>query len=181
MSLPIRQFSWWGKKLLGSNKINCIAIRENFKTQWRFLKHKLFAFIQRWKKTWLAWKKCKNLDFCEAVLLIGENDILKNNYHAKLIKLPCAIYVNFETILKKVSICESRSEISHMTEIYKYTACGFSIFVKFAYGKSKTKPFLYRESDWSEQSFESVGNVSPGSINIKKKLIFVIYIIKNSM
>ena len=35
----------------------------------------------------------------------------------------------FETII----ICEKNPEISHMTEINKYTACDFYVFAKFAH------------------------------------------------
>ena len=42
-------------------------------------------------------------------------------------KIAFVIYADFETILKKSSSCKNNPEMSHMTEINKRTACGFSI------------------------------------------------------
>ena len=52
----------------------------------------------------------------------------------KSIRLPFAIYIGFESLLKKRDICEKKN---YTIEVNNYVMCRFSIFVKFDESRNK--------------------------------------------
>ncbi|KAJ9585420.1 hypothetical protein L9F63_002803, partial [Diploptera punctata] len=66
------------------------------------------------------------------------------NYNRKL-KVPFAIYADFESILSKVDSCKPNHENSYTNEYQKHIPCGFSYYKTYAYGNKESKPIVYRE------------------------------------
>lgn len=64
----------------------------------------------------------------------------------KLIKIPFIIdwYVDFETILKTISIRNDNPEEAYTTEINKRATSSFSIFFNYSYDNSKNKQYFYQ-------------------------------------
>ena len=87
--------------------------------------------------------------------------LLKFHQEQKSIKLPLAVYADFQSILEKTNTCENNPEISHITKINKHTAFDFSIFVTFTHHKSKkNRQSFYRGADYMVKYCEIVKNIS---------------------
>ena len=52
------------------------------------------------------------------------------------------MYINIKSSCKKIP------KISQTPEVNKYTACDFSIFVKFKYDNFSSKEYVYRGSEY---------------------------------
>ncbi|UYV67414.1 hypothetical protein LAZ67_5000503 [Cordylochernes scorpioides] len=66
------------------------------------------------------------------------------NYQRKM-KIPFAIYADFESILPKVESCISNPENSYTNEYQKHKPSGFNYYK--TYGENKSKPVSYRGED----------------------------------
>ena len=67
------------------------------------------------------------------------NKILKYCHDHKSINVPFVIYYDFETILKKTTICYDKSEASYTIEINTHAACSFLGFFQYSNYISKNE------------------------------------------
>ena len=71
---------------------------------------------------------CKNNDFCETVMALWINGILKFNQYMKSDKMPYIIYTDLEFLIKKKKDgCANNAESSSTTKIGEQIPCGYSI------------------------------------------------------
>ena len=49
-------------------------------------------------------KLCKDKDFCDIVMPLEKNKILKFNQYMKSDEMPCIIYAHLESLIKKISL-----------------------------------------------------------------------------
>ena len=64
-----------------------------------------------------------------------DNNILKYDPGEKSMKIPDAIYLDFECLLENISTCSNDPEKSSTTNICKHTYCGFSLFSYCSFDK----------------------------------------------
>ena len=72
------------------------------------------------------------------------NIMLKYNSGEKSMKIPDTIYLDFESVLEKISTCNNNSEKSSPTKICKHTSCGFSLYSYCSFDTTKNKLDYYR-------------------------------------
>ena len=52
-------------------------------------------------------KACENKDFCDVVIPFEDTIILKSNQHQKVDNTTFIIYVDLESLIEKIDVCES--------------------------------------------------------------------------
>ena len=75
----------------------------------------------------------------------GENKMAFQNFY-KQMKAPCAVYADFECIIKKIATCEPNSKNSFTVKTEKHEPCGFSYVVVRSDGQTRG-PYTYRGED----------------------------------
>ena len=69
-------------------------------------------------------KVCKNKDFYWIVLASQKANTLEFNQYMKSDKMPCIIYIDFESLNNVIDNCKTNSEISLAAKIGKQVPCG---------------------------------------------------------
>ena len=62
-------------------------------------------------------KVCKNKGFCGIVMPLEQDNILESNQHMKSDKMPCIIYADIESLIRKIDGCANYPEKSSTTKI----------------------------------------------------------------
>ena len=86
----------------------------------------------------------ENNKYCHVEMPTKDNNIIKYNQGEKSIKLPFAIYADFECLLEKISRCQNDLNESSTTEINKHTPSGYLLLTHCSFDKSKYKLDYYR-------------------------------------
>lgn len=96
----------------------------------------------------------KHIDFCMALgeqkielPSPGENDVLEFTEIAKQLKVPFAIYADFETYVKPIQTCDLDPNSSHTINLSEFEPCSFAYQVISTDARYTKKPVLYRGED----------------------------------
>ena len=68
-----------------------------------------------------------------------DNEVLKYNQGEKSKRVPFIIYVDLESLLKKMNICHNNPEKSSTAKINKHTPSGYSLFTQCLFDTTKNK------------------------------------------
>ena len=90
---------------------------------------------------------CRDHDYCYIEMPDKGNNILKYNPGKNSMKIPHIIYVDFECLLEKISICSNNPEKSSTIKLNKHTPCGFSLSTHYSFDTTKNKFDYYRGKD----------------------------------
>ena len=90
---------------------------------------------------------CRNHDYCYIEMPDKDNNILKYNPGEKSIKIPFAIYTDFECLVEKMSTRSNNPEKSSTIKLNKHTRSGFSLFTYCSFDATKNKLDYYRGED----------------------------------
>ena len=74
---------------------------------------------------------CKNYDYCYLEMPNEDNKTIKYNHGEKSMKAPFTIYVDLESLLKKMVTCHNNPEKSSTTKINKHTFWLFIVYTLF--------------------------------------------------
>ena len=72
-------------------------------------------------------KECKNKYFCGIVIPSEKDNILEFNQYIKSDRMPCIIYADIESLIRKIDGCANDSENSSTTKIGEQIPCGYSM------------------------------------------------------
>ena len=82
-------------------------------------------------------KVCENHDYCYVEMPEECNKILEYSHGEKSMKAPFIIYVDLESLLKKMNTCHNNPEKSSTTKINKHTPSGYSLFTHCSFDTTK--------------------------------------------
>lgn len=77
---------------------------------------------------------------------VPEN-ILKFEHFERQLKVPFVVYVDFESILKPMDLCEPNPKSSYTCKTFKHEPFSFSYLIKCSFDDSLSKQVLYRGKD----------------------------------
>ena len=72
-------------------------------------------------------KICKNKDFCRIVIPSEKNNVLEINQYMKSDKMPCIIYADIESLIKKIDGWANIPQNPSTTKLDEHIPCGYSI------------------------------------------------------
>ena len=72
-------------------------------------------------------KYVKNIDFCGIVMASEKDKIVEFKHYIKSDKMPCIIYADIESLIKKIDGCQNNPEKSPTTKIDKHNPCEYSV------------------------------------------------------
>ena len=114
-------------------------------------------------------KACKIKDFCGTEMPIEKNKILKFNQYMKSDNLPCIIYAELETLIKKIYGCANDPENSSTAKIGEHIPCGYSMSTVWGFDHVENKHTLYRRKDCMKKFCSSLRERMKNIINLQKK------------
>ena len=114
-------------------------------------------------------KVCKNKDFCEIVMPSEKYSILGFNQFTKSDKMPCIIYADIESLIKKVDGCANNPENSSTTKICEHIPCKYLMSTIWAFDNIGNKRTLYRGEDSTKKFCTSLRAHATNVINFEKK------------
>ena len=97
------------------------------------------------------------------------NNIIKYNQGDKSFKLPFIIYVDLESLLKKIDTCYNNPDLSSTTKINQHIPSGYSIYTNCSFDKSNNKLSYYRSEDCMERFCKDLKDHATKIIHFKKK------------
>ena len=98
-----------------------------------------------------------------------DNKTIKYNHGEKSTKAPFTIYVDIESLLKKMVTCHNNPEKSSITKINKHTPSGYSLFTHCSFNLTKNKLDCYRGKDCMERFCKDLKEHATKMINYEKK------------
>ena len=84
----------------------------------------------------------KKKDFCETVMTSEKDNISEFNQYVKSDKMPCIVYADFESLIKKVDGCVNNPENSSTTKIGEHISCKHSMSKICAFDHIENKHFI---------------------------------------
>ena len=99
-----------------------------------------------------------------------DNKILKYNHGEKSMKVPFIIYVDFESLLEKMSTCHNNPKMSLTTKINKHTPSGYSLFTHCSFDATKNKLDYYRGKNCLKNVCLDLREHATKIINYEKKM-----------
>ena len=81
-----------------------------------------------------------NEDFCGIVMPSERGNILEFNQYIKSHKMPCIIYADMESLIKKIDECANNPETSLTTKIIP---CGYSMSTIWEFNNVESNHTLY--------------------------------------
>ena len=127
--LPVKTLSGLLRAITGNNHgdVYCLNCLHSYNTKNRLKKHQ---------------KICENHEYCR-LEMPKKGSVLKISGE-KSTMTPFVIYADLESILEKISGCESDSEKSSTINVNKHIASGYSLFSHCLFDKTKNKLDYYR-------------------------------------
>ena len=89
--------------------------------------------------------------------------------HMKSDKMPCIIYADTESLIKKIDGCENNSEKSSIRKAGKHIPCGYSLSTIWGFNQIEDKYTLYRGQDCMKKICESLREHAKSIIDFEKK------------
>ena len=100
----------------------CLNCFQSYTTENKLKKHK---------------KVRENHDYSYVEMPEEDNEVLKYNQGEKSTRVPVIIYVDLESLLKKMNTCHNNPEKSSTTKINKHTPSGYSLFTQCSFDTTK--------------------------------------------
>ena len=97
-----------------------------------------------------------------------KDDILEFNQYMKSDKIPCIIYADIESLIKK-NRCANNPEICSPTKISEHIPCGYSMSTIWAFDYIENKNTLYCGEDCMKTFCESFREHTKNVIDFEKK------------
>ena len=96
-----------------------------------------------------------------------KGNILEFNQYMKSHKMPCIIYADIESSIKKVDGCANNPENSSTTEINEHIPCGYSMSTIWAFDHIENKHTLYHGKDCMKKFCESLRECTKNIIDLE--------------
>jgi hypothetical protein len=80
---------------------------------------------------------CLHNKYTRVVLPEPDNNIVQFSHHNHSLKVPVAIYADFECILEKIENCQPCDKISYINPYQKHTPISFVFYIKYSDGSVK--------------------------------------------
>ena len=91
---------------------------------------------------------CNKHNSC--LMEMPEQVVLKHNPGEKLLKAPFTIFLDLESIFKKIQSCQNNPKKSYTEKIARHEPSGWSMFKKCSFNEKENKLDYYREKDCIE-------------------------------
>ena len=88
-----------------------------------------------------------NKDFCGIVMSSQKGDVSKFNQYMNSNKMPCIIYADLESLIKKIDRCANNPEKSSTTKTGKHVPCRCSLSTIWVFDIIENKHALYSGKD----------------------------------
>ena len=98
-----------------------------------------------------------------------KENMLAFKHYMKSDKMPCIIYADIESLIKKIDGCENNSEKSSIRKVGKHIPCGYSVSTIWGFNQIEDKHTLYREQDCMKKICESLREHAKSIIDFEKK------------
>ncbi|WP_158087468.1 hypothetical protein, partial [Vibrio cholerae] len=98
---------------------------------------------------------CKSLEPCRPIMPYPGQTVKFKNYYKKF-EHPYVIYMDFESILKKIDTCTNDPNNSYTNKIQKHIPYGFTIYLVSRVTNKIYKPICYRAKN--NEELENVPN-----------------------
>ena len=113
-------------------------------------------------------KVCKTKDFCGIEMPTEKKKILEFKQYMKSDKMPCIIYADVESLIRKIDACANNPEKSSTTEKGKHILCGYSISTIWGFDNIVNKHTLYRGKDCMKMCCNSLKEYAENIIAFEK-------------
>ena len=110
-----------------------------------------------------------NHDSCHIEMPKWTEKILKHNPGEKSLKVPFAIYLDWECLLKKEQSCQNNPEKSYTDKKAKHEPSGWEMFTRCSFDEKENKLNSYRGKDCIEKLSKKLKGRAMKIINYKKK------------
>ena len=88
--------------------------------------------------------------------------------------MPCLIYADLESLIKKIGGCANNPDKSSTTKIGEYIPCGYSISTIHAFDDKENKHTLYPWKDYMKKFCTSLREHVTNVINFKRKKMLLL-------
>ena len=95
--------------------------------------------------------------------------ILEFNQYMKSDKIPCIIYADIESLIRKIDRCANNPENSSTTKIVEHIPSGYSVSTIWAFDNIENKRSLYRGEDCMKNFCESLKEHAKNITDFEKK------------
>ena len=112
---------------------------------------------------------CNKHDYCDIRMLAEGNNTLKYNHREKSLRLPWAIYADFESLLIKKQSYQNNPEESYTEKKSIHESCGYSINLVSSFDSKQDKHSYYRGKDSANKFCEDLKKHTLEIINFKDK------------
>ena len=116
-------------------------------------------------------KVCQNKYFCIVVIPSKETKIFRVDQYEKPDKTPYIVYVDLESLIKKVDGCKTKLQKSSTTKVGEHIPCGYSMCTIWTFDGIENKQDLYTSECFLQKNCESLGKHAMKIINFEKKKI----------
>ena len=114
---------------------------------------------------------CKNKGFCGIVMPTENSRILQFNQYKKSDKMPCIIYADIESWIRKKDECANNPGKPSTMKIGKNIPCGYSKSPIWGFDHTENKHTLYQGKDYMKKLCDSLKERTKNIINEKKKVL----------
>ena len=113
---------------------------------------------------------CNKHDYCEIVMPTKDKNILKYNDGEKSLKLANVIYLDLESLLRKIQPQENNNLEKYYTERNTiHEACDYSINLVRSYDSNKNIHNFHRGKDWTKKLCKDLKDLAMEIINYEEK------------
>ena len=145
LMIPNKKKEEW--HYLAEKKLSALLYRESAKHHGDFYYLNGLHSLRTENKLKSHEKVCQNKDLCEVVMPTEEDNVLKFNKFVKSDKMPCIIYADIESLIKKIDEPENNPENSSTTKIGEHIPCGYSMSTLWGFDNIDNKHTLYCGKD----------------------------------
>ena len=103
-----------------------------------------------------------------------KDNISEFNQYVKSDKMPCIVYADFESLIKKVDGCVNNPENSSTTKIGEHISCRYSISTIWAFNNIENKHILYCGGDYMKKLCSSLRQHAANILNFEKKKMLLL-------
>ena len=113
-----------------------------------------------------------NKDFCSVVMPSEDTKILQLDQYRKSEKTRCTIYVDLESLIKKVDECKNNPGKLFITKVGEHIPWGYLMSTIWSCDGTENKHDLYRDEDCMKNFFESFREHAMKTINILTGIVW---------
>ena len=114
-------------------------------------------------------KACKYKDFCGIVMPLENDNILEFNQYMESDKMPCIIYADIKSLIKKIDGCVNNPENSSTRKIGEQISCRYSMSTIWAFDNKENEHIFYHGEDCMKMFCTSLRGHIKNIINFENK------------